>query len=96
LPVRSPSVLFNRMDDGGVLFCTRTEMYFGINQVGASIWENLPLQTEGETKSFADLLTALQALYPDVDEETLGEDIREFLEAMAQSELVAYASSQVS
>ena len=90
LPVRSPTVLFRRMDDGAVLFCSRTETYFGVNKVGADVWENLAASAEGEPRTLVDLLAALQPVYPDVSAETLSADIREFLDAMAQSELVIH------
>lgn len=92
LPVRSPTVLFKRMDDGGVLFCSRTETYFGVNKVGADVWENLPASAEEGPRTLTDLLAVLQSLYPEVGTETLSADISEFLDAMALSELVIHVA----
>lgn len=76
------------MDDGAVLFCTRTEMYFGINHVGATIWEALPDPGGSDRRGFDEVLAVLHEAYPDVDAETLRADMAEFLAAMRQSELV--------
>ena len=91
LPVRSPTVLFRPMEDGGVLFCSRTEVYFGVNAVGAMIWERLPRPGESQRHSFDDIVRSLQDSYAGVDRETLEADVREFLQAMIEGELVVSA-----
>ena len=42
LPTPLPTVIFQRIDDGAVLFAPATEVYFGLNEVGAKIWQLLP------------------------------------------------------
>ena len=78
------------MDEGGVLFCSRTEVYFGLNPVGVKIWQNLRSAADSDPGTFEDLIAALQPAYPEVDRETLKADVAEFLSAMAESELVLY------
>lgn len=90
LPAKSPTVHFRQMDDGGVLFCSRTEVYFGLNVVGSRIWEALPDEARSEMADFDNLILSLREAYPGVDPETLVNDVREFLEAMASNELVNY------
>jgi hypothetical protein len=82
------------MDDGGVLFCTRTEVYFGLNAVGVKIWEALSADPRSAGGELEDLVTTLQQAYPEVDRQLLAGDVDEFLRAMAESELVKYADGQ--
>jgi hypothetical protein len=42
LPTPVPGAVFRRLPEGGVLFSTETEVYFGVGVVGARIWELLP------------------------------------------------------
>ena len=78
------------MDDGGVLFCSRTEVYFGLNPVGVRIWQHLRSGADSDPGTLDELLAALQAAYPQVDRDTLKADATQFLSAMAESELVIY------
>lgn len=75
LPVANPKVLYKALSDGAVLFLTEEEVYFGLNAVGARVWELLPpvLCTMDE------LVAALAADYPEVDAETIRTDVRELL-----------------
>jgi hypothetical protein len=45
LPIPSPAAIFRPLPEGGVLFSTETEVYFGVGVVGARIWELLPPAT---------------------------------------------------
>jgi hypothetical protein len=91
LPTRSDSVLFREMDEGGVLFCTRTETYFGVNRLGALIWKSLP-DGPGDARDMAALVAEMQKAYPEVGPATLSADIDEFLADMAESSLVINAA----
>ena len=51
LPVPNPKVLFKSMSDGAVLFSTDNEVYFGLNSVGARVWELLPPSARPSTSS---------------------------------------------
>ncbi len=90
----SPTVVLKEMDDGGVLFCTRTEVYFGLNAVGVAVWDALVSGTESESSSFEDILGELENRYPDVDREVLTGDVADFLDALEGSELVIRISEQ--
>lgn len=77
------------LDEGAVLFCTRTEVYFGLNGVGQLIWNTLG--TPG--RSFSDLGHVLAERYPDVSPDDLAEDARAFLAALGDAGLVEPAES---
>ena len=80
------------MDEGGVLFCSRTEVYFGMNPVGAAIWSRLPDPGVEATVGFDGLVDSLAALYPEVDRLSLSADVREFIDTFVESELVTYGA----
>lgn len=80
----SPTVLFKEMDEGAVLFCSRTEVYFGLNPVGVLIWKALLAGDRTE----AAVVESLAAAYPEVDRATLAHDVGEFLQALETDELV--------
>jgi hypothetical protein len=90
LPVKSPTVVFKELNEGGVLFCSRTEVYFGVNRVGAAIWNQLS-EVNG---SFDGLLDVLLGMFPDIGRDQLAQDVREFLNALKESELVAPAPAE--
>lgn len=90
----SPTVVFKEMDDGGVLFCTRTEVYFGLNRVGVAVWNALVSCTEAGSSSFEDILSELEGRYSDVDREVLEADVGDFVNALEGSELVIRGSQQ--
>ncbi|HEX6925899.1 MAG TPA: PqqD family protein [Longimicrobiaceae bacterium] len=91
LPFKSPTVIFRPMEDGGVLFCSRSEAYFGLSRVGAKIWEMLPDANSSVANSFDELIRSLQQTYTGVDAETLIADTREFLERIGELELTVDA-----
>ena len=62
LPVPNPKVLFKSMSDGAVLFSTDNEVYFGLNSVGARVWELLP----PVCATFDEICTRLASEYPEV------------------------------
>ena len=41
LPTANPFVVFRELPDGGVLFSSVEEVYFGLNPTGAFVWEHL-------------------------------------------------------
>jgi hypothetical protein len=84
LPKRSESAIFRALPEGGVLFSTSSEVYFGVNQVGARIWELLP----PVTRTFDELCAALLAEYSDVGREVIEGDARRFLEQLLSNGLV--------
>ena len=89
LPVANPAVIFKAMSDGAVLFDPGAEVYFGLNEVGARIWELLP----PACNALDELCAHLVARYPEVPEATLRQDVAELLDALAQQGLVIVAAS---
>lgn len=75
LPQPHPSVIFQRLAEGAVLFAPSAEIYFGLNEVGARVWELLP----PTSASIDDLCARLGAEHPDVTPETLRQDVTELL-----------------
>ena len=84
LPLVSPGVICKPMSDGAVLFSTRDEVYFGLNTVGARVWELLPPACE----SLDELCETLAADFVGVAAETIREDVIELLEALTLNGLV--------
>ena len=87
LPHPSPVAIFQRLEDGAVLFSTRDEVYFGVNAVGARIWELLPPACE----TFGALCATLGSHYPDVAERQIRADAQAFLEELLRSGLAISA-----
>ena len=69
------AVIFQPVSEGAVLLHSETEIYYGLNPVGARIWE---LIAEGGS-TFEDLVDAIHEAYPDAERETIRVDIRELL-----------------
>lgn len=84
LPVVNPEVIYQSMSDGAVLFSTRDEVYFGLNPVGARVWEALP----PANATWDALYAAVQAQYPEVDPDTLRADVKELVEELLSRRLL--------
>jgi hypothetical protein len=84
LPVASTDVIYRALGDGAVLFATTEEAYFGLNAVGAQVWELLP----PVTTTLGELCEALRARYPEVHPETLRTDVEELLATLVRHGLV--------
>jgi hypothetical protein len=87
--VSYPSVIFQRLDDGAVLFAPDTEIYFGLNDVGAKIWELLPPRSS----SLSDLCDQIAEAYPDVDHPMIEQDVTELLSQLLAEGLVTPPTS---
>jgi coenzyme PQQ synthesis protein D (PqqD) len=83
LPRAKGSVVWTTVRDGAVLFCSETELYFGLNSVGAIIWELLP---QGATLD--DLCAAVAARFPDVDRAMIAGDVADLLDELTRLELL--------
>jgi len=90
LPQPGPGVLFQPLPDGAVLLDTASEVYFGLNSVGARIWQLL--QPAGHTVD--DLCTALGAEFPEVDPARLRKDVSDLLASLASEGLVFPAETR--
>lgn len=85
LPIPHPSVLFRPVSEGAVLLHGDDEVYFGLDPVGARIWELLPPRSA----SLDALVDGLAETYPDVDRTTLRTDACELLDELREAGLVA-------
>jgi hypothetical protein len=88
LPHANPSVIFQKLDDGAVLFAPESEIYFGLNSVGVAIWEFLPPVSH----SVDDLCARVGALYPDAPPDTIRSDVGELLDQLVNEGLVLRAA----
>ena len=91
LPVPSATAIFKQLAEGGVLFSTDTEVYFGVNVIGARIWELLP----PKTTTFDELCAVLASEYSDVSPQQIQKDVRKFLDDLVENGLVVNASANV-
>lgn len=91
LPSPEPFVVFQRLGDGAVLFSPVTELYFGLNEVGARVWELLP----PVSVSIDELCSVLAGEYPDAPGTTIREDVLELLGRLAHEKLVASPPSSL-
>jgi hypothetical protein len=90
LPVPSQSVIYRSLSEGAVLFSTTDEVYFGLNEVGARIWELLP----PVSSTLDELVRELSASYPEVELATIRADVVELLsELQSQGLVVANTAS---
>lgn len=83
LPAHNEAVVFRTVADGAVLLHTEREVYYGLNPVGARIWELLP-----ESDDLDQLCVRLGETYPDATSEQLREDVTELLDMLRGNGLV--------
>ena len=83
LPAVNPTVIYKAMADGAVLFAPNVEIYFGLNEVGARVWELLP----SANGSLEHLCASVSALYPDVPATTIRQDVQELLDDLVRQGL---------
>lgn len=86
LPSPAPGVLFQALPDGAVLLDTRSEVYFGLNAVGARVWQLLPAARTPE-----ELGAAVAAEYPDADPRRVRADVATLVEALVAEGLLRAA-----
>ena len=84
LPTASPDVVFAPLEGGAVLFDKSDGTYYGLNVVGARVWELLSPGIE----SVDAICGTLQAQYRDADPGELRNDVRELLDELASFGLV--------
>ena len=84
LPRPKSSVVYRAMPDGGVLFSPADETYFGLNQTGACIWENLaPVKSSVE-----EVCAEVTKRFPDAEPERVREDVGKLLKDLEEGGLV--------
>ena len=84
LPAPDPAVIFRTLPDGAVLLHTATEVYYGLNSVGARVWELLP-PASGDLD---DLCRRLSAEYPDASVAEIRADVAGLLSELRHAGLV--------
>lgn len=87
LPKAVGDVVYCEVEDGAVLLHAVQEVYYGLNQVGAEIWQLMPA-----ADSLDALVAALRARYPEVDPATLRDDARALLDDLTAHGLVEPAA----
>src|SRR5690349_6265418 len=84
LPTAKRDVVYRALSDGAVLFSVSDEVYYGLNRVGACLWEALP----PITNTVEALCAHLHAIYPDVQSDILRADVEEILADLVEFGLV--------
>jgi hypothetical protein len=84
LPKPAASVIFRRLPEGGVIYSTSSEIYFGLNDVGARIWELLP----PACSTFAEMCDALERAFPDATASLIRRDVTRYLDELMANGLV--------
>src|SRR5437867_12367996 len=84
LPTADPQVICCGVAGGAVLLSTEQEVYYGLNTVGAYIWEHLP----PVFGTLEEMSASLSALHPEVTAETIRADARELLDDLLANGLV--------
>ena len=84
LPRPKSSVVYRAMPDGGVLFSPADETYFGLNETGACIWENLP----PVRSTIEEVCDEVARRFPDAEPTLVREDVGRLLKDLAEGGLV--------
>ena len=84
LPTANPDVIVRNISGNAVLFHTADEVYYGLNPVGARIWELLP----PASRTVDELCARLQDDYPEVAPEAIRADVLDLLSDLARNNLV--------
>lgn len=83
LPKPAPAAIFRAMAEGGVLFSSDSEVYFGVNPVGAIIWELLPT-----CETVEELCATLSGRFSDVGLSRIQRDVSNFISDLRANGLV--------
>jgi hypothetical protein len=79
----SPDVLFQELNGESVLLDLKTERYFGLDDIGTSMWRLL--ESNGRVEAAC---TRLLQQY-EVDETTLRDDLAELIDKLAEAGLLS-------
>lgn len=88
LPVPRPSVVWAKLPDGGVLFTPEDEVYYGLNLVAASVWEQLGRPDGSMEKLCAEVLHR----FPGASPEQIRVDVAELFDELNRAGLVHTAA----
>ena len=84
LPRPHPSVVFKAVSEGAVLLHTESEVYFGLNHVGAQVWE---LVADG-CDQLDTVIGKVAETYPDVSAEVIRGDVSELIKELTENGLL--------
>lgn len=84
LPMPHPAVVYKPLDEGAILLHTEQKVYFGLNPVGAHIWELLPPRCI----ALDQLCGELRQGYPEADPGRLWDDVVELLDDLISYDLI--------
>lgn len=84
-PSVAGDVIFQRVSDGAVLLSTDGEIYYGLNEVGAEIWEGLTRRRDVDA-----ICEELQDRHPGVGEDRIRSDVTELLEELEGAGLLTW------
>ena len=87
LPRPRSTVVYRDLPEGAVLFCTRTEVYYSLNPIGARIWKLLPPVCSTEEQ----VVAALSAEYPDINLGKISADVRRLIDEFVGNDLVEFS-----
>ncbi len=90
LPRPASGAVFRRLPEGGVLFSTETEVYFGVGVVGAEIWDLLP----PATRTVEEMVSILGSKYNDVSVAQIRTDVERFIAELLTNGLVAHVETR--
>lgn len=76
-------VLFQNLEDGAVLLNINTEQYFGLDEVGTSIWNSLN-ETDSVEATYQKLLDEYE-----VEPEQLNKDLHDLINKLAEHQLLS-------
>jgi hypothetical protein len=77
LPIPHHAVIYKRVDGGAVVYHAADEIYYGLNDLGARIWELLPSCATVEA-----LGEHLHREFPDVSADRIHGDVRALVESL--------------
>ena len=87
LPAPIPGVVFQLVPGGAVLLSTAEEVYFGLNTVGALVWQSLP-PADGAAATVEETCARIRARYPDAGPARVRDDVVTLLAALREARLV--------
>jgi hypothetical protein len=78
------------LPEGGVIYYTSSEIYFGLNDVGARIWELLPPSCD----TFSEICETLQRAFPDATASLIRRDVTRYLDELLANGLAIPAGAE--
>ncbi len=88
-PSPNPRVVFQKLDDGAVLFAPDTELYFGLNELGQLVWQLLA----PSTASLDEIAARVLERHPEVPLATIRADVEELIESLVAEGLAVHADT---